>query len=361
MANFTQGYALVIGVANYPHVRPLPVTVLKDARDVAALLQQPDRAGYLPRNVKVLLDSQATKQAILDGLAWLASNAVGDAVAVVYFSGHGGRFEGGANHGNYLIPYDTQLSDIKNSAISSEEFTIALRAITADQLVVLLDACHSGGTGEPKGLDANEPVFKGGIEQRVYDQLAQGSGRAIFASSKPSEVSYVLPGAANSLFTAALLEALNGKARQRGDGTLRLFDIVEYVWDEVPRRHPQQHPIFKASDLDSNFPIALYLGGRKSLDAAPAMQPLQTAVDTSTLRDFIDQHTTFDDLELMCTDVQNEMTKDGMNLPNETFTIEVVPRGGKKITIARLIDWLRNRNRLAYLVRLMRKRFPGEL
>ena len=361
MPNFTQGFALVIGVANYPNVRPLPETVLKDARDFAALLQQSDRAGYLASNVKLLLDDQATKQDMLDGLAWLAANAKGDAVAMIFFSGHGGRFEGGPNNGNYLIPYNTTLSDIKGTAISNDEFTLALRAITAETLVVLLDACHSGGTGEPKGLDPAEAVFKGGLEQRVYDQLAQGAGRAIFASSKSSEVSLILPGAVNSLFTAVLLEALNGKARQRGDGTLRLFDIVEYVWEQVPKRAPTQHPIFKASDLDSNFPVALYLGGTKSLETNPTVELLQTAVNTSALRDFIDKHTSMDDLELMCMDVENEMKQDGVNLPNEEFTIQSVNVGGKKVTIARLIDWLENRGRLAYLVRLMRKRFPGEL
>ena len=365
MPNFTQGYALVVGIANYTAVRPLPETVLKDARDVAALLKQPERAGYLPDHVKLILDKDASKQAILDGLQWLASCAGADATAVVYYSGHGGRKEDGSDAGNYLIPVDTRLDALKATAISSDELTSALRAIHSGRLIVLLDACHSGGTGDakdigPLALEAAPQalVLKGGIDQAIYDQLSQGAGRAIFASSRTSEVSYVLPNATNSLFTQTLLEALSGKARQRGDGLLRLFDVVEYVWEEVPKRYAQQHPIFKAQDLDANFPIALFLGGQKSITPEVALAPLETSVDPSALRDFIDAHKSFDDLEVLCEDVHTEMQKDGIDLP---FDRDVVQPGGKRVTIQRLIEYLRRRERLAYLVRVVRKEFPGEI
>ncbi|HEY3341613.1 MAG TPA: caspase family protein [Anaerolineae bacterium] len=365
MPNFTQGYALVVGIANYTSVRPLPETVLKDARDVAALLEQPERAGYLPDHVKLILDKDASKQAILAGLAWLAACAANDATAVVYYSGHGGRIDGGPDAGNYLIPVDTRLDALKTTAISSDELTSALRAIQSGRLVVLLDACHAGGTGDVKEITSLAPeaapqalVLKGGIDQAIYDQLAQGAGRAIFASSRTSEVSYVLPGATNSLFTQTLLEALNGQARQHGDGLLRLFDVVEYVWEEVPRRYAQQHPIFKAQDLDANFPIALFLGGQKSVTAMPTLAPLETSVDPSALRDFIDAHKSFDDLEVLCADVRTEMLKDGIDIP---FDRDVVQPGGKRVVIQRLIEYLLRRERLAYLVRVIRKEFPGEL
>jgi hypothetical protein len=365
MANFTQGYALVVGIANYPNVRPLPETVLKDARDVGALLQQPDRAGYPPDHVKLILDAQATRQAMLDGLAWLASVAGSDATAVFYYSGHGGRLDDGPNAGNYLIPFDTRIDTLKQTAISSDELTTALRAIHAERLVVLLDACHSGGTGDAKAiditskdLDPNAPVLKGGLDPRLYDALTQGAGRAIFASSRSSEVSYVLPNASNSLFTQALLEALNGQARQRGDGLLRLFDVVEYVWEEVPKRYPQQHPIFKAQDLDANFPIALYIGGQKALTPTAPMAPLTTSVDKTKLRNLIVAKKNLEDLELLTGDIENELKSDGIDLQ---FNMEMVGGQGKPVRVQRLIDYLDRRGYLAYLVRTVRKDYPGEI
>jgi hypothetical protein len=68
-----------------------------------------------------------------------------------------------------------------------------------------------------------------------------GRGRAILSSSRDSESSYLLPGAANSLFTRHLFE---------------------YVQPRVTRDQPSQHPVFRA-DREENFPVALARTGDK--------------------------------------------------------------------------------------------------
>lgn len=394
MAHFDQGYALVIGVANYPHVRPLPESVLNDARAISAILQDPTRAGYPRDHVRLLLDKEATRQGILNGLAWLANNAGKDATAVVYFSGHGGRITSGEHAGNYLIPYDTRLNAIETTAISSTEFTAALNKIQTQKLVVLLDACHSGGTGDPKdaglageALDPNagllinmdakavdEPAVKRGLDDAAYDQLKQGSGRVIFASSKSEEVSYVLPNAQNSLFTQCLLEALNGKAKHEGDGLLRIFDVVSYVFQEVPRRHAKQHPIFKVNDLDANFPLALYLGGEKTLAGAPvqpttaadliALLPKRTMLNTSNIvavRNFIDEHYTLDEMEVLCADVAAIIEERTGQSPR--LSLSIVGAAGKpqKLAAQAIAEYLNRRGWLPYLVEVLRRDFPDQV
>jgi Caspase domain len=372
MPNFAQGYAFVVGIAHYPYVHPLPAIVLKDAGDVAGLLQRPERAGYLPEHVRLVLDQNATKRAILDGLSWLAQSATGDATAIFYFSGHGGRFDSGPAAGNYLIPFDTQIDTIRDTAVSSDELTQALRAIQAERMVVLLDACHSGGTGDTKDigpsvkdLDPNAPVLKGGLDQRLYDTLTQGAGRVIFASSRSSETSLVLPGATNSLFTQVLLEALNGQADHQDDGLLRILDIVKYVLQNVPARCNQQNPIFKATDVDKNFPIALYLGGQKTIDSGSATQPApggeQRMPSLIDLRNFIDTRMNRDDVESLCAEVEVAMQKAGRNYPREPFSIDVVKDGSRAIVIQRLLTWLQMRNRLDFMISALRDHFPGEL
>ena len=37
--NYSNGHALIIGIANYPKVNPLPEAVLKDARDIASVIR----------------------------------------------------------------------------------------------------------------------------------------------------------------------------------------------------------------------------------------------------------------------------------------------------------------------------------
>src|SRR5512143_288659 len=262
MSDFKNGCALIIGIANYPNVRRLPNTVLQDARDVTALLRSAAYCGYADDHVKLLTDGDATAAGIRAGLSWLAQTAGPNDTALVFFSGHGGRVMTGPQSGNYLIPYDCIPSELSTTAISGTELTALLRAIQTSRLVALFDSCYSGGTGETTDFDLEPASFKAGLDDIQYDQLAQGVGRVIMASSRSDEVSLVLPNMNNSLFTHFLLEALRGSARTRGDGSLRVFDVFEYLSEQIPA-HGSQHPIFKATDLENNFPIALYVGGKQ--------------------------------------------------------------------------------------------------
>jgi hypothetical protein len=84
------------------------------------------------------------------------------------------------------------------------------------------------------------------------------------SSSRDSESSYVLPGAANSLFTGHLLAGLEGGVPGQ-DGLIRVFDLFEYVQPRVTRDQPGQHPVFRA-DLEENFPVALAPPGKAARD-----------------------------------------------------------------------------------------------
>jgi hypothetical protein len=65
-------------------------------------------------------------------------------------------------------------------------------------------------------------------------------------------------GAQNSAFTEALLEGLKGGADRNSEGVIRVFDLFDYVANKVPiTTQGAQHPIFKAAQLENNFPIAL--------------------------------------------------------------------------------------------------------
>ena len=63
-----------------------------------------------------------------------------------------------------------------------------------------------------------------------------------------------------------MLDALKGAAGTEGDGLIRVFDVFSYVSDKVPAE-ANQHPVFKAHDVENNFPLALYEGGKKAATA----------------------------------------------------------------------------------------------
>lgn len=265
MPIFEHGHALLIGIANYQRVRPLPISVLNDVEDTAKLLVDPAYCGYDPQHVQSLIDGAATKPAILAALGTLAARASAESTVICYISSHGGQIEQGTYAGEYLIPfeYDNRSeAALAVSAISSAEFTRALQRITAQRVLIILDCCHAGGIGQPK--DVAELVMKSGLSDQAYTALSKGRGRVILASSRSDELSWT--GERNSVFTAHLLLGLRGGVAS-DDGLIRIFDLFEYVQPRVTAEKPVQHPVFR-SDMETNFPIALYAGGQKGVIAA---------------------------------------------------------------------------------------------
>ena len=259
-------HALVIGIADYRRVRKLPPAIRNDARDIRNLLIDPQYCGYPPEQVQLLLDEQATADGIRAAFETLAEATDADSTVAIYISGHGGRIESGPYAGEYLLPVDADPSSAQSlaqTAISGDELTAALRAIPARKVVVILDSCHAGGIGQPK--DATAPVIKAGFSDAAYDALKEGRGRVILASSRSDEYSWILPGAENSLFTHHLLAGLRGGIPGE-DGLIRIFDLFEYLQPRVTADRPHQHPVFK-SEVEENFPVALYRGGQKGIVA----------------------------------------------------------------------------------------------
>lgn len=265
---FNQGRALVIGVADYKEVRRLPEAVLNDARDTADALKSPSYCGYPDANVTVLTDGQATLVGIRNALADLAANSTADSTVAIFFSGHGTRVGSGGAATSALVPNDCKRSDLAGTTLGEAELSAAIGAIKAPRVLVIIDACHAAGAATLKS-DLDEVDDDGldvGFDEKSLQQLASGTGRVIFASSRATEVSRVLRGERNSVFTTAMLAGLKGAAATAGDGTIRVFDLFNYVSEAVRQAVPgRQHPIFKASELEENFPLALALGGTKSL------------------------------------------------------------------------------------------------
>lgn len=258
-------FAVVIGIANYQNVTHLPSTVLKDAQDIHDLLVSPSHCGYSKDNVYLLLDKSATKQAILSTLTEMKEKTDKDSTVIFYISSHGGRVQTGEYVGEYLLPVDVDNSSISTFAqtsISSQEFTEFMRSLSARKILMTLDCCHAGGIGQPK-KSSQTAVIKSGFSESAYDALRQGIGRVILASSRSDEYSWILPGAMNSLFTQHLLAGLKGGIASE-DGLIRIFDLFEYLQPRVTADQLQQHPVFKA-DLENNFPVALYCGGKKGV------------------------------------------------------------------------------------------------
>ncbi len=114
-------FALVIGNGNYAHL-PMLRNPINDARAIEQTLRHLD--------FEVIRLEDATKVQMEAGLRQLASRLNSDAVALVYFAGHGVQI---AEH-NYLIPVDAAVSNA--TALGSvdsyrNQRMIAARVMTA--------------------------------------------------------------------------------------------------------------------------------------------------------------------------------------------------------------------------------------
>lgn len=238
-------FALFVGVSQYEHLMKLSKCTT-DARDLHALLAN---SGYEKAHMSLMLDADATKSAISHRLDWLARRAGLNDTVLIFFSGHGAQRIGGFEAGEYLCPVEADWYNLRATAISNDEFNSALRAIPAGRVAVFLDACHSGGVGQPRDVEANT---KTGLSARAYAELARGGGRVVIASCQPGEVSWELPGMRNGLFTHYLLEGLRGAAAGP-DGVVRVTNLFDYVSQKVPQ-HKEQHPLLKC-EIVANFAI----------------------------------------------------------------------------------------------------------
>lgn len=275
-------HALLIGVGDYVHPRfgSLPATV-RDAEILADLLVDPQRCGYPPDQVRTITGADATGATIRAALASLAQSAGAESTALVYFSGHGGRAREDDQWRTYLCPREADPDDLASTALSGAEFGAALAALPARRVLVMLDACHAGGSARLKAADGTT-IWKSGLPEDYYEALSRGSGRVVIASSKAEELSCVRPQGDLSLFTYHLRDALGGRAAVRGDGLVHVLDVFHYVNQAVQADEPDQTPILKVDDLDLNFPIAVAPAG-----GAKAPEPTGVAREVEAIRERI--------------------------------------------------------------------------
>lgn len=261
MPHFESAYALTIGIGD-----DLPITV-KDANAVYEFLISKNRCAYHPDNVKLLCEENATRSRILESLAWLASQATENDTVLIFYSGHGEKLPE-----YHLIPFGYDENRIEESAILATEFTDAIQKIRCSKLVVLFDCCFAGGQGNLELAKHNTTS----ISKEIIGELAKGHGRVIIASSRSNELSWT--GSEYSEFTKAVLESLAGYGSFENDGYARVLDLAMYVGRFVPERtKDRQHPIIKVTDLENNFALGWYAGGKTQ------KSPVKWQHDTSFL------------------------------------------------------------------------------
>ena len=145
----TNKYAVCVGINRYREISPLTGCV-NDSKYMESTLVA---AGWPKANVKRLNDSQATKNAIRTAISNVAAKAVSGDTFVFQQSSHGGQFNAddgetltnSAGKAVYLCVFDEEYDNNK-TAYNDYELATDLAAFQSGvKVVVIVDACHSGG------------------------------------------------------------------------------------------------------------------------------------------------------------------------------------------------------------------------
>jgi len=231
-------WALVIGVSNYVHARPLKFAA-RDAQEFSEFLKSP-RGGGIPENhVFVLLEDQVTELAVRRELHKMAKRVQpGDSV-YVYIAGHGTLVD----RLGYFITSDVSLSDPDGGGVYFGEIKELIEAglAHANVRVLITDLCNAGRIGIDPALSVED------LANALNDEVLKLNPRTgtflNFMASGPTEASWEQPSLRHGVFTYSLLEALNGKANP-GLRMLTAGSVVDYVKANVARlTGSAQHPV----------------------------------------------------------------------------------------------------------------------
>lgn len=137
--------ALLVGVGAYQHVNPLPGIDI----DIDIMRQWAPLLGFT--EIEVLQDQQATYANVHAALQRLVGNLGDGDHALFYFSGHGAQFkdidgdEKDDTKDEALILYDTTWEgDKARNVLLDDEIGALIGSMKSGQLLMLVDACHSG-------------------------------------------------------------------------------------------------------------------------------------------------------------------------------------------------------------------------
>lgn len=224
-------FAVVIGIVYDNSELGVIKYADQDATSVYNMLTQ--KMGFLPRNVILLRNQDATNSKIRTALEWLNDKTAANpgADVVFYYSGHGLRNIPGAELGNpnlpeyALVPVDFKSYDYKNGEglLFDTYLAAALSRIDPGRMWITIDSCFSGGYNRP------------GIT---------GPNRVVTLSSRFDELSGEIDASQRGVWTQLLIE----------QGVARGLSVEQAYNDAVP---PAALTYGQNPQIADNYPGAL--------------------------------------------------------------------------------------------------------
>jgi len=238
-------WALVVGISNFKDPSINLQFAAKDAMDFRNYLIF--EANFKPDHVKLLTDQNASRDNIVAHLGdkWLRKVAKNDDLVVIYLSTHGTSARKEVGDANFIVAYETNLSNAVLSGIPMQFFTTGIKdMVNCQRVVIIMDVCHGGALREKSlataihdtekgaqkgskalmrqpnmgftagggsggaGASANGAAHSGTANAAGSGGVSVGSGQIVVASSEADQVSWESKNYPNGVFTRQLIESL---------------------------------------------------------------------------------------------------------------------------------------------------------
>jgi hypothetical protein len=269
-------HALVVGIDAYPSSELRLLGAVNDANDMAALARELDA-----RSVRVLLNKQAHREAVISGWRQMLAGAKPGDTLLFTFAGHGrqlpertpGMEDDGMEEAIVLLSADGEHEE----NLFDQELRELITEAREFNVVVVFDSCHSGTlTRAPIPESQLLPVRGTNVD---YSSVASLPGASVSRqrSIQPNETYFGATmdalkvrevwidgkprGALTAYFTRGIRGAADTSDGGNGDGQVDRGEIKRYLEANVPMNTDGQRPAINFL-VDGNTQLFRSVPGR---------------------------------------------------------------------------------------------------
>lgn len=238
-----KAWAVLMGVNEFESVSPL----WSCRNDVAAIAKVLSTQGiFEPERIRILTDTRhgsedfPTKENVIAAITAVIDQAGPDDVVLIGISSHGGYDPDRGE--SFFCTVDTK-DGMKG--IYGSELQALLSKAKARNVLIIIDACHSGGN---PALGAAQAFLKRGspvptqrqfaaVPESFYERLASARGHVVIRACRADQTTPDLfhIGVGQSLLTLVTLNGLTGDADANGDGIVTLSELRIFVTTAIPK------------------------------------------------------------------------------------------------------------------------------
>ncbi|MGL1893208.1 MAG: caspase family protein [Spirochaetaceae bacterium] len=273
-------YFIGFGVSNYQDDILDLKYASKDVVDLGSVLKSNLKTQFKNIYIHTFIDEEVTAENMISTKS-LLENAKVDDTFILLVAGHGVH-DNDEESTYYYLTYNTEINDLKNTAINFEEIENLMQGIAPRNKLFLMDTCESGETDEETEARYYTLAGSRGIQPRtarglkvisktedelkprkylqnsnrfIYNDLFRRSGAIVFSSSNGGEFSYESDKIQNGFFSEGILKCLSDPLSDKNkNGFISIKELQDYVVNYVSKETKGlQNPTIDRDNIYQKF------------------------------------------------------------------------------------------------------------